>query len=374
MTRQERLNPQGYSEPFPSQRVEAFMDCFGDRETQEEFFSARDPFFVAQQLMFCLHFFPNEPKDEFDAKLKKLNRCLSLTPNQIVERLSFKPQREKAINSAKERFLKRLGNRVAWETQLEQDNPLFFQDMANIYHQSGFELPYEQWRIGYLFYLWRYYGEAARFKIEVLTGASSKFQPQDLKRKGKEKLLPDESFFSNNQRGLNNWEYRTFFQKELENFYTPSIPGRMLVHGVTGMRLKYQIYLESFGDFVATNRVSLSRDRVFVPRRSFFADGEGQWAVFFDSREIKETGLPFLLGGGGLGTEEEQGVRILPPIDLSLSFGAFPIEIIESLGWEETHPFSYPNQKLLIIPEKFKDVQELVEELRVSFKDSFCSS
>lgn len=374
MTRQERPNPQDYSDPFLSQRVEAFMSCFGDKEKQEELFSARDPFFVAQQLMFCLHFSPNEPKDEFESKLKKLSSCLSLTSNEIVEELSFKPQREKAINSAKERFLERLGNIMAWEAQLEQDEPMFSQDMENIYRQSGLKLPYEQWQTGYLFHLWKYYGEGGRFKMEVLTGASLRFRPQDLKREGKEKLLPDESFFSSYQKSLNDCWYRTFFEKELEDYFCEAIPGHTIVHGITGLELKYQIYLGALGDFMTTERVSLSRDRVFIPRHHLFADDEEGWAVFFDSREIEKVGLPFLLGGGGLGTSEEQEVRVLPPLDLSLSLGAFPIEIIRSLGWEETHPFSYSNQRLLIIPEKFKDAQEVVEELRVSFKESFCTS
>jgi len=344
-----------FFEPFPSERITAFIRCFGP-QAEEEYFSTRNPYFVAQQLMLSLSFWPKDPEKDFLKRLQELKRCLVLTDEQIRERLSGSGSRKEAIAKAKERFSEAIGRILAWEAKLEGGNSHYSQQnqLEEIYKRGKSEVPFAEWRARYLFGLGQYYRETSTKEgIYELIGKCWT-TPIPLKKTFEEQFWPKKSFFSVSEGGRKLESYRPYEK------FSDSIERRVLVHSVSGMSLKLQTFLGSLGDFSSTGEVSFSRNRVFVPEPHFFLNDPQKWVLFFDPQEIAKAGLVFLIGGEAA---EEKEVRILPPIDFSLCLGAVPLSLIEKLGWQEIRTFPYPNQKLILIPETFQNAGEVLQAL-----------
>lgn len=343
---------------FPPQRADAFLQCFGDRERQERLFSARDPYSVAQREMFALRFLPDEPDKVFQKKLETLRRCLNLTTAQVVEGLTGNSCRDEVVAAARNVFQGRLNYLMEKEAELEKGDCLFprskssDEKLREIYGLSENNIPFERWLSGYLFVLWDYYADIAKFKLDFLAGYYPRKESLDWS-------LLNESCRSHYLKYPEMLDYKVRFLGNTKE--------RTLTHGLSGLSLRLQIFLGAIGDFLTARHVCLAGSRVFVPMPTMFLDDPEKWIVFFDPGEIKEAGLPVLIGGE---STEENEVKVLPPISLSLSIGAFPIGLIEKLGWEDARSFWYPHQRNLIIPRDYRNAWEVAEFLRKKFKEA----
>lgn len=353
MSTKETVAEKGFFDPFPLGRIRTFIDCFGEK-AKKILFPPRDPHLVAQQIMLSLHFWPTEPEEDFVLKSESLRQCLSLTQGQIIERFSPLPDRDLAIGRARARFLQTQKKNEDWEAKLERDNSSYpknndpLERIYQIYGQG--ELPFSRWKTAYLFDLWRYYRKAVHFGCDLVTNSRTPIFFSNLF----EQFWPKESFFSLYQADTEG------FHKEWE-IHHRKIERGVWTHGLSGLNLRLQIFLEALGDFSTCELVSLSQNRIFLPRIKLFDNASEKWIMIFDSEEIKKSGLPCLAGGE---EGEESEARILPPVDLSLCLGAFPTFILEEFNWEETGAFNYPNQRVIIIPETHQDPRRLTRILR----------
>jgi len=336
-----------YFDQFSAEVIERFMEA----TDQMFFFSKRGPFYIAQDIMISLGFWPTDSLEITSERISALEEIASLKTNELSAQ--FNANYAPNIENGRQIFISSLTELLSLEiSQYDNEVP------------DGLRNLYEKIQSGKLDQV-SFWEQALLLKLKTDQGRTITNGVNELLSSTEEVIIED-SIFSQFQppspRTVQLFEEPSLLERSANGIERLSKRGLMVVtHGLSEVRLREQMFLKALGSYPMYNYLSFSEERVFIPTpRTFELRKGSSWAMFFDPNSLKQAGIFLYPDIRGHSKPGENEVYVFPPVDLSLCFAAVPIKFLEEeCMWNR----SSENHQMLEIPEELHDPQKLLEFL-----------